>query len=166
MESLQKEDWLTYLNLKPHPEGGWFSEIYRNHELISDTELTTKYSGKRNLATSIYFMLANGNISKLHRLKSDELWYFHYGSQLTVHIFLKGEYKIITMGTDIGKKQQLQLLIPAGAIFGAEVLETGGYTVLGCMVTPGFHFDDFELVPYNRIIEEYSVYSDLIKKLT
>jgi uncharacterized protein len=166
MQTLKKEDWIHYLNLQPHPEGGWFSEIYRNPEQISDKELTTKYSGTRNLATSIYFMLAYENISKLHRLKSDELWYFHYGSPLKVHIFHNKEYKTIIMGTDILKGQQLQLIIPAGAIFGAEIEENHGFTIVGCMVTPGFHFNDFELLTYMQVLELYPNHSKIIERLT
>jgi predicted cupin superfamily sugar epimerase len=160
------EECIHYLNLQPHPEGGWFKEIYRNNEIITDIELNTKYSGKRNLATSIYFMLQCGNVSKLHRLKSDELWYFHYGSPLKVHLFHNGEYRAIIMGTDFKKEEQLQLIIPAGAIFGAEVEAPEGYTVLGCMVIPGFHFDDFELLTFMQVIEQYPNYKEVIKRLT
>lgn len=166
MPALSKEHWIMELNLSPHPEGGWFRELYRNNVEIPEEITGTAYKGNRNLATSIYFMLAQGNISKLHRLKSDELWYFHFGSPITVHVFHDGAYHKFTMGTDIDQQQKLQLIIPAGAIFGAEVEENEGYTIVGCMVSPGFHFDDFELLNFTEVSELYPSYIDLIQKFT
>jgi predicted cupin superfamily sugar epimerase len=156
-------DWIKYLNLKAHPEGGYFFENYRSNQEFTDT---TKYSGTRNLATSIYYMLESGKVSKLHQLKSDEIWYFHHGSPLKVHIFNNHEYRTYILGTNLNENQLLQLIIPAGAIFGAEVLEQHSFTILGCMVSPGFHFDDFELIKSNSILYNYPEHRSIIEKLT
>jgi predicted cupin superfamily sugar epimerase len=157
---------INALGLISHPEGGYFREIYRNNEVISDTELNQKYSGKRNLATSIYFLLESGQVSKLHQLKSDELWYFHYGTPLLIHIFYKDEYKSVVLGPKIDKKEKFQAIIPAGAIFGAEVTEPNSYTLIGCMVAPGFHFDDFRLVSQKEVVQQYPGYNAIISRLT
>jgi predicted cupin superfamily sugar epimerase len=158
-----KTDWINYLHLKAHPEGGYFYENYRNTNEFTDN---CKYSGPRNLATSIYYMLESGQVSKLHRLKSDEIWYFHLGSSLKVHVFHNSQYQVYVLGTNLAESQVLQLTIPAGAIFGAEVLNPGSFTILGCMVSPGFHFDDFELINQNYMLLNYPQYRDIIEKLT
>ena len=72
------EDIIKTLHLIPHPEGGFYKETYRSLETIN--------SGKRQLMTSIYFLLTSENVSKFHRIKSDELWFFHAGSPLIVHV--------------------------------------------------------------------------------
>jgi predicted cupin superfamily sugar epimerase len=157
--------WIRYLGLILHPEGGYFKEIYRNTNLISDTELNCKYSGKRNLATSIYYLLESGQVSKLHRLNSDEIWYFHYGAPLKVHVF-DAEYTNYILGTDYQSNQLLQLTIPAGAVFGAEVIGNQTFCIFGCMVSPGFHFDDFELVSFQEMKTHFPNYESIIQKLT
>jgi len=159
-------DWINRLGLTAHPEGGYFREIYRNNNLITAKELNQKYSGPRNLSTSIYFLLESRKVSKLHRLKSDEIRYFHYGSTIRVHIFDKMAYTAYTLGTSYKEDQLLQLIIPAGAVFGAEVLDEGGFTIVGCMVSPGFHFDDFELVGFNEMVAGYPGQEPVIRKLT
>jgi len=157
--------WIQYLGLTPHPEGGYFKEIYRNENLISDVELMQTYSGKRNLASSIYFMLESGQVSKLHRLKSDEIWYFHYGAPIKVHVF-DNQYSTYVLGTNYQLNDLLQLIIPAGAIFGAEVIGTEAFGIVGCMVSPGFHFDDFEFVSFQEMKTLFPTYESIIEKLT
>ena len=158
-----KANWIKYLNLTAHPEGGYFCENYRN---ASELNIDEKYSGKRNLATSIYYMLEYGQFSKLHRLKSDEIWYFHHGATLKVHVFNHNQYQSYVLGTNLNQKQLLQLIIPAGAIFGAEVMEINSFTILGCMVSPGFHFDDFELIKLTDILSHFPEQKTIIEKLT
>ena len=77
--------WIERLGLEPHPEGGHFKEIYRSHAKVPG-EVLPGYGGTRNLGTSIYFLLQHDEISALHRIKQDELWHFHAGSVLTVHV--------------------------------------------------------------------------------
>ena len=158
-----KANWIKYLNLTAHPEGGYFCENYRN---ASELNIDEKYSGKRNLATSIYYMLEYEQFSKLHRLKSDEIWYFHHGAPLKVHVFNNNLYQSYVLGTNFNKNQLLQLIIPAGAIFGAEVLESNSFTILGCMVSPGFHFDDFEIIKAVEVLAIFPEQKTIIEKLT
>ena len=81
------------LGLEPHPEGGYYKETFKSTEMITDQELTVQFEGKRKLYTSIYFLLTSNNVSHFHRIKSDEVWYYHAGSPLTIHIIdEKGEY--------------------------------------------------------------------------
>ena len=163
---MKSSEIIKTLGLIAHPEGGYFKEIYRNKEEISDRELVQKYSGKRQLATSIYFLLESGQVSKLHQLKSDELWYFHHGSPLIVHQFNEGEYTSIVLGPNIDKDESCQVIIPAGTIFGAEVKDHNSFTLIGCLVSPGFHFDDFRLVSYQEVMQQFPSCEAIISKLT
>jgi uncharacterized protein len=158
--------WIDHLGLTAHPEGGYFKEVYRNKNEISDKELTTKYSGNRNLATSIYFMLKSGQVSMLHRLKSDEIWYFHYGSPVLVHIFSETDYKKYFLGNEFKSGQVQQLIIPAGSVFGAEVKDKDSFSIFSCMVTPGFHFDDFELISRQEMIKKFPEIEQIINRIT
>jgi uncharacterized protein len=155
------KEWINYLHLQAHPEGGYFSENYRNSIELT---INNKYSGKRSLATSIYYMLESGQVSKLHQLKSDEIWYFHLGSPLVVHLFLDNSYQSYMLGVNIN--QVPQLIIPAGAIFGAEVVEKKSFALIGCMVSPGFHFEDFELINRSEILSKFPNQKSIIEKLT
>ena len=129
--------------------------------------LSGTYEGHRSLSTSIYYLLRSGEVSHFHRLKSDEIWYFHMGSPVVVYLIsLSGDLKIIKLGCEIDKEEVPQIVIPAGSIFGAEVAEKDSYSLVGCMVSPGFHFNDFELMEREELLMNYPVHKDIIKKFT
>ncbi|MYL61380.1 cupin, partial [Virgibacillus halodenitrificans] len=75
--------YISKLGLEAHPEGGYYKSTYESEETISDKELTDNFAEQRKLYTSIYFLLTSEDVSHFHRLKSDEVWYFHAGSPLT-----------------------------------------------------------------------------------
>jgi predicted cupin superfamily sugar epimerase len=134
----------------PHPEGGWFKETYRSG-------IKQKFPGfesDRNLATSILFMLSSGNFSTWHTIKSDEIWYHQYGANLIVHcIYPDGKYQKVNLG--VGENAQLQFVVPAGTLFGSTVTEKNTFAVVGCMVAPGFDFNDFEMPSYDSLLKKY-----------
>ena len=78
--------WITHLQLKPHPEGGYYKETYRATEEIPLEGLPTDFSGPRNISTAIYFLLGANDKSLFHRIKSDELWHFHAGDTLNIYV--------------------------------------------------------------------------------
>ncbi|HEX2936958.1 MAG TPA: cupin domain-containing protein [Bacteroidales bacterium] len=158
-------DFVDKLGMQAHPEGGYFAEIYRSSLTIGPKIAETEYPGERNLATSIYYILANNQVSKLHQLKSDELWYYHYGSTLLVHVFFENKYTPYVLGIDVNENQRPQIIIPAGAIFGAEVIDKASFTLVGCVVTPGFHFSDFRLVSRDEMLALYPDHNNIIHKL-
>ena len=80
------EYWIQNLKLQPHAEGGFYREIFRSSVDVDQKHLPVGYDGSRRLATSIYFLLRSGDVSRFHRLKSDELWYYHAGSGLKLLI--------------------------------------------------------------------------------
>jgi predicted cupin superfamily sugar epimerase len=137
---------VSALGLSPHPEGGFFRETWRSPECIAAAALPARYGADRSIGTAILFLLAAGQVSRLHRLASDELWFFHAGGPLLVHVFPEeGPYRPILLGPDPAC-HALQGFVPHGSWFGAEPAEGTGYALVGCVVTPGFEFADFGLL--------------------
>lgn len=154
------------LGLEPHPEGGYYKRTFESSEQISDQELAVNYNGKRKLYTSIYFVLTSDDVSHFHRLKSDELWYFHGGSSLTIHIIHEnGEYEEIRLGLNFNNGEVPQALVPKNAIFGSSVIEKETCSLVGCMVSPGFDFHDFKLFTQDELLQKYPQHREIILKL-
>lgn len=159
--------WIKHLNLQPHPEGGFFREVYRSNLEIENEKLPVGFSGTRKLSTSIYYLLRSGEISRLHRLQSDELWYYHYGSSLKIVLLdQEGVKHTKILGAKLDKAEQLQVIIPSGTIFGAEVMDSDSFSLLSCMVSPGFEFDDFEVFDKEDLLQAYPKHSELIIKFS
>src|SRR6266404_9974186 len=74
--------WIERLQLTPHPEGGYFRETYRSPELVAPDALPARFPGARAFSTAIYFLLPSNEVSRLHRLRSDELWHFYAGGRV------------------------------------------------------------------------------------
>lgn len=126
----------------PHPEGGYYKEIYRN----SSKQHFNGFEGTRSLSTSIYFLLEKGQKSALHRIKSDEIWYFHDGQTLEIiELDEHGNEKITLLGKNISEGEIFQHVVPANTWFGARLAEYSDFCLVGCQVSPGFDFRDFEL---------------------
>ncbi len=160
---MNAEFWIKHLALNPHPEGGWYKEVYRAKEEISINALPNRYNGNRNTATSIYFMLEEGNISHFHRIKSDEIWYFHAGEACIVYLLHpNGELEAVHLGINIENGEVLQVLMPKNTWFAAKPL--GAYTLVGCMVAPGFDFQDFELAD-EKLLQQYPQHAEIISPL-
>ncbi|HCL4437507.1 TPA: cupin domain-containing protein [Clostridium botulinum] len=158
--------FIEKLDMIAHPEGGYYKESFISAENITDSDLTTTFEDKRILWTSIYFLLRNGEVSNFHRLKSDEMWYYHSGSPLTIYMITpEGELITEQLGLDIEKGEKPQVLVPKNYIFGSA-MNNKGYALVGCMVSPGFEFRDFELFERDTLLNLYPKYKETIEKLT
>ncbi|AUM94632.1 TPA: cupin domain-containing protein [Clostridium botulinum] len=158
--------FIEKLDMTAHPEGGYYKESFISAENITDSDLTTTFEDKRILWTSIYFLLRNGEVSNFHRLKSDEMWYYHSGSPLTIYMITpEGELITEQLGLDIEKGEKPQVLVPKNYIFGSA-MNNKGYALVGCMVSPGFEFRDFELFERDTLLNLYPKYKETIEKLT
>lgn len=154
--------WIDHYKMAGHEEGGFFYQV-----LKSDQTIQLEGQKPRALYTSIYFLLTSNNPSRFHRLTADEVWYYHYGSPLTVHmITAEGDYQQVTLGTDVEQKQVLQAVVPKGTIFGSTVEDADSYSLVSCMVSPGFEYDDFELFKRADLLNQYPAYADIIHRLT
>jgi uncharacterized protein len=160
-------EWIETLHLVPHVEGGYFGETYRSEDKVTVAPDRTRNEQVRALCSAIYFLLEAPSISHLHRLKSDELWYFHDGSPLIVHsISPDGEYKRVVLGADPSFAYFPQLLVQKGAWIGAAVEEEHGYSLVSCMVVPAFEYSDFELADRQKMIGQYPQFEEIIRLLT
>ncbi|MEY3236300.1 MAG: hypothetical protein RI883_401 [Bacteroidota bacterium] len=146
------------LELIPHPEGGFYKETYRSTETIN--------SGSRQLMTSIYFLLTSSNVSKFHRIKSDELWFFHAGSPLIVHVLDENGHTENLVGLAIQKGEQPQFMVPKNTIFGSSVQGKNTYSLVSCVVAPGFDFADFELFTKDDLLPLFPLHEEIISQLT
>ncbi len=155
------KEWISKLSLKSHPEGGYYREIYRSATEFDNGE------NLRTLSTSIYFLLNELEKSHFHQLSSDEIWYFHAGAPCKIHmIHANGDYETQLLGLDILKDESPQIIIPKGTTFAAEVTDKFSYTLMSCMVSPGFDFADFKLFSEEELSSIFPQHKDIITEFT
>ncbi len=146
------------LKLEPHPEGGYFRETYRAGSRVK------MHNGEETAsATLIYYLLKNAEKSSIHRLDSDEMWLFHGGFPLDIFwIDHDRDLRITTLGSDFGRGEQLQFVVPAQTWFGAKLKNEDGYALVSCAVAPGFRYSGFEMA--NKI-EMKDLFPDLFPEI-
>jgi predicted cupin superfamily sugar epimerase len=133
---LTAADIIRLLDLKPHPEGGHFREVFRDARQVD---------GVRAASTAIYFLLARGERSHWHRIDVVEVWHFYAGAALELEIAANGRRELIMLGNDLAAGQRPQVVVPAQAWQAAQSF--GDWTLVGCTVAPGFEFAKFEMAP-------------------
>lgn len=157
--------FINKLGLEAHVEGGYFKEVYRNELEISTEAYPIPFEGERALSTTIYFLLKSGQVSKFHKLKFDELWFYHYGCPVMIHMLdEKGGYQKLELGLDLEKGEMPQVLVPANVIFSAEPLAEDSFSLVSCLVSPGFDFRDFILYDGNTLSEMYPEHEEVIRR--
>lgn len=129
------------LALTPHPEGGYYRQIYRS----TSTVLPADGRPARASLTTIYFLLPAGEVSRWHVVTSDEVWHYYEGAPL----------ELLTADRDFARVERHQLGLPSDGLQPAHVVaahdwqaarSTGAFTLVGCTVGPGFEFDDFTML--------------------
>jgi uncharacterized protein len=124
------------LGMQPHPEGGRYVETWRGPDV-----------GGRATETAIYFLLAAGERSHWHRVDADEIWLFYAGDPLALEVAAAAGATVErhVLGSAVANGERPQVVVPAGAWQSATPL--GSWTLVSCVVTPGFVFEGFELAP-------------------
>ena len=146
--SARVNELISALALEPHPEGGYYREIFRSAVLIEPAD----GRGARAALTTSYYLLAAGHAGRLHRVTSDEVWHLYEGGPLELFEFdpefreLK-RHRLAAAGKDA---QAPVCTIPAGQWQAARPL--GDYALVGCTVSPGFDFADFTLLADDRAL--------------
>lgn len=159
-------NYIEKLNLIEHPEGGYYREVYRAKGTIKREALPESFKGYRAFATSIYYMLQGEQVSKFHRIQSDELWHFYAGSAMVVTILdPQGNISARRLGPSI-EKEELLFYVPAGHWFASEVLDKSSFCLAGCTVAPGFDFEDFEIADRAKLLKEFPQHQSVIERLT
>ncbi len=158
--------YIDKLHLTPHPEGGYFSEIYRSEENILLDNIK-RYKSNRNFSTSIYYLLEGKDVSLFHRLNSDEIWHFYDGSAVRIYqINDDGVLSEEVLGNDVEHGEKFQVIIKRRNWFAAELISKDFFALVGCTVAPGFEFEDFELADRNFLLKLSPSNSEIIRKLT
>lgn len=151
------------LALQPHPEGGYYRRTYQSDDSININ--TTQDKDKTRLAASaIYYLLKSNEYSAWHKLKSDETWFHHKGSTLTIHMINTntGEYSKVLLGSDISDHCYLQYTVKKNTWFAVSVNAAKTYALTSCYVCPGFDFKDFELAQSKALIAKFPQHENLI----
>lgn len=148
---------IAAFDLAPHAEGGYFRETYRSSVTV-DTD-----GGARASATAILYLVTERDPSRFHRLTGDEMWFFHAGGPLEM-VFLEERGAPARVVTLSGPEPQL--LAPAGVWMAARVTPGHLWTLAGCVVTPGFEYDDFEKAERQTLLHDYPEAAALIAALT
>jgi len=124
------------LDLRPHPEGGWFAETWRAPEV----------DGQRPVGSAILYLLALGERSHWHTFDAAEVWSYAAGDPLELSVWVEGEAVVRhRLGGDIVAGDRPQAVVPADAWQSARSL--GTWTLVGCIVTPAFEFASWRLAP-------------------
>ncbi len=161
------EYWIEKLGLIKHPEGGYFKETYRSEEFIKRESLPVRFSGDRCFSTSIYFLLTKEEFSAFHRIKSDEIWHHYTGGTIELHIIdADGIYKKVLLGKKIDNDECLQIVVPKESWFASKVIGQEDFALVGCTVSPGFDFNDFELASKKELLEKYPSQIDIIEEFS
>lgn len=152
--------WVNKLKLLHHPEGGFYKEIYRS----ANTFIPAEIGEYRNYITSIYFLIEAGNVSHFHSIKQDELWFYHAGAPLSVYcINNDGSLNLLKIGPNPEKGEVLQAMVPANSIFGSK--SSGEFSLVSCVVAPGFDFTDFKLYQKSELLKQYPQHKEIIDEL-
>lgn len=184
---LTAERVIEILGLEPLPfEGGAFRETYRSVARVSAGGLVGEPGrGERACGTQIYYLLRKGETSALHRVRSDEVFH-HYLGDSAEQLWVRdggrthdpvpvatGEERagVVVIGSDLEAGERPQVVVPADVWQGARLKEGGafGYALLGCSVSPGFEWEDFELVTSGRALgmeRALPEFAGLIRDLT
>lgn len=152
------QEIIKQFDMKEHPEGGFYSETYKSIQKVEGVD--------RVLMTVIYFLLPSHHVSKFHRIKSDEFWFFHSGSPLVVHSLTDKGHLEVVLGNDLANGELPQYLVPKETVFGSSVLQDNSYSLVSCVVSPGFEFADFELFTKEQLCELFPGNSRVIDMLT
>lgn len=126
---------IAALDLKPHPEGGFFAETFRDQP-----------GGGRGHSTAIYFLLRAGDVSVWHRVDAAEVWHHYAGAPLALTMSHDGKTEEAhRLGPDVIAGERPQIAVPSGVWQTARSL--GDWTLVGCTVAPAFEFAGFEMAP-------------------
>jgi len=164
---IEVDQLIALLNLKPHPEGGFFVETYRSSETVSEKVSASRYKGDRSFGTAIYYLLTSETFSAMHRLQSDEIFHFYLGDPVEMlQLRPDGSGRVVILGSDILNGMQPQVVVPRGVWQGTRLLKNGKFALLGATVSPGFEFADYESGRRDELVKSYPKFRELIIALS
>ena len=143
---------IEILQLEPHPEGGYYRQLYG------------KDGAEKKDISTIYYMLTGNDMSAFHRLHGvTEIWYYHAGEPLDLYVIdAEGNLAVHNLSPD----GEMQVVIQPEEWFAAEIPSKNGFCLVGCAVAPAFTFENFELANKNELSRQYPQCAELIERLT
>jgi predicted cupin superfamily sugar epimerase len=139
--SNRADELVRTLGLAPHPEGGFYRELFRSRRMVR----TDDGRSERWAVTTIFYLLRGADVNRWHRVASDEIWHWYEGAPLELHLL---DHQVSRSRLEmLGPADATHLpvrTVPAGCW--QAVRCTGEYTLAGCTVAPGFEFSDFRLL--------------------
>ncbi|WP_020468122.1 cupin domain-containing protein [Zavarzinella formosa] len=161
------EEVIELLKLDPHPvEGGFFRETYRSRATLPG-QVLPDHGYERSVSTAIYYLLTPKTVSALHRLPGDEVFHFYLGDPVNMlQLWPDGSTKTLTIGNDLAKGHQPQLVVPAGVWQGSVLQDGGKFALLGATMAPGFDFADYVSGLREELTARYPGEKELIARLT
>jgi predicted cupin superfamily sugar epimerase len=157
------------LGLQPHPrEGGWYVRTYEAAETVgAEAYGDRRYAGTRRTGTAIYYLLEPETFSEMHRLKSDEVFHFYAGEAVEMlQLTANGEGATVVIGNDLLSGQRPQVVVERGVWQGSRLVDGGRWALLGCTVSPGFEFEDYEAGSRERLCADWPEFVREITALT
>jgi uncharacterized protein len=164
---MNKTDWIERYELSPHPEGGYYREVYRSPDIV------TLNRGQRSAMTNIFYLLGADDFSSWHRILSDETWAHLQGNaDLCIHMINEqGEYSSHILGKSNESAIPL-FTVPAKVWFAVETISpendtnNNHFALVSCTVAPGFHWEDFTMAEREELTTQFPLHEGLIAKFT
>lgn len=157
------------LGLVPHPrEGGCYIRTYESGELLAAASFADgRYSGPRHTATAIYYLLEAGTFSEMHCLRSDEIFHFYAGDAVEMlQLQADGSGRVLRIGNRLADGERPQVTVPRGVWQGSRLVPGGEWALLGCTVSPGFEFADYETATREELCARWPAFGQRIRELT
>ena len=143
--------YIEKLQLEPHPEGGYYRQVFGNDA-----------SGKKDVST-IYYMLTDSDMSAFHCLhEMTEIWYYHAGEPLNIYV-IDTDGKLIVH--NLSPDGEMQVVIHPEQWFAADIPSKEGFCLVGCAVAPAFTFENFELGRKEELLQRFPQHAEVIQKL-
>ncbi|XP_046581797.1 uncharacterized protein LOC124289236 [Haliotis rubra] len=154
------------LGLQPHPEGGFFSENWRSERNVTVSE--PDFRVVRSAGTNIYYLLEEDDFSAWHRLKEEEIFYWHAGGKAQVHTIDKSGTLTTVYLCDVFQDDDCvyEAIMPDSTWMAVEPVKGSGFVLIGDAAFPGFDFRDWELGRASDLIRDFPAHRNIIKRLT
>lgn len=163
------EEIKQHLGLTPHPrEGGWFVQTWASEETLAPSSFAAgRYPGPRRMATAIYYLLEPGTFSEMHRLRSDEVFHHYAGDAVEMlQLTPNGEGRRVIIGRNIAAGERPQMVVERNIWQGSRLVSGGNWALLGCTVSPGFEYEDYDSGSRGKLLAGWPKWADLITALT
>jgi predicted cupin superfamily sugar epimerase len=157
------DDVKKVLGLVKHPrEGGWYVRTWESDESVA----LERYAGPRRTSTAIYYLLEPGTFSEMHRLQSDEIFHHYLGGAVEMlQLFADGTSRRVVIGKDIAAGERPQHVVQRGVWQGSRLQTAESWCLLGCTVSPGFEFVDYQDAGAEELIARWPQEAEMIRGL-